>query len=69
MRKSIFDSDITLNLISSSSQTDDTLPFRNSLLGEYAMLMAEPPLGLGLPEYEIKQLAESSLQCAFAIRR
>ncbi|KAK2459794.1 hypothetical protein APHAL10511_008226 [Amanita phalloides] len=34
--------------------TDDILPFRTSLLGEYALLMAQPPLGLGLSEEEHK---------------
>ncbi|KAF7348062.1 Metallo-dependent hydrolase [Mycena sanguinolenta] len=32
--------------------TDDTLPFRTSLPGEYALLLASPPLGLGLSEPE-----------------
>ncbi|KAJ7583564.1 Metallo-dependent hydrolase [Mycena floridula] len=42
--------------------TDDTLPFRNSLLGEYALLMAKPPLGLGLNEAEIARIADWSVK-------
>jgi len=45
--------------------TDDTLPFRNSLLGEYAMLMAAPPLGLGLQEDEIERIAKMGMECRF----
>ena len=46
-------------------QTDDILPFRNSLLGEYALLMAEAPLGLGLTEAEIEKLAKMSMDSRF----
>ncbi|KAG6843195.1 hypothetical protein H0H93_001913, partial [Arthromyces matolae] len=38
--------------------TDDVLPFRTSLLGEYALLMAPPPLGLGLTGDEVSVIAE-----------
>ncbi|KAG8908491.1 hypothetical protein FRB99_005849 [Tulasnella sp. 403] len=37
--------------------TDDTLPFRTSMTAEYALLMAEPPLGLGLTTDEMKEIA------------
>ncbi|KAF7982422.1 hypothetical protein HWV62_28543 [Athelia sp. TMB] len=40
--------------------TDDTLPFRNSLLGEYALLLAARPLGLGLSEDEVRRVAAGS---------
>ncbi|OBZ79487.1 Adenosine deaminase-like protein [Grifola frondosa] len=45
--------------------TDDILPFRNSLLGEYALLMAEPPLGLGLTEPEVEKIARMGMGCRF----
>jgi len=45
--------------------TDDILPFRNSLLGEYALLLAERPLGLGLTEDEVSRIAAMSLECRF----
>ncbi|KAJ7750956.1 Metallo-dependent hydrolase [Mycena maculata] len=32
--------------------TDDAVPFQTSLLTEYALLLARPPLGLGLSEIE-----------------
>ncbi|KZV97417.1 Metallo-dependent hydrolase [Exidia glandulosa HHB12029] len=41
--------------------TDDTLPFRTSLAGEYALLLAKPPLGLGLSEDEVSAIAERGL--------
>ncbi|KAF7794698.1 hypothetical protein EIP86_005836 [Pleurotus ostreatoroseus] len=47
--------------------TDDTLPFRNSLLGEYALLMAAPPLGLGLSETEIEEIARMSMASRFPL--
>lgn len=46
-------------------QTDDTLPFRNSLLGEYALLMAAPPLGLGLNENEVAKIAKMGMEARF----
>ena len=39
------------------SQTDDILPFRTNLLGEYAMLLAPAPCGLGLSEDEVVRIA------------
>ncbi|TDL25480.1 Metallo-dependent hydrolase [Rickenella mellea] len=45
--------------------TDDILPFRNSLIGEYALLLAQPPLGLGVTEDKVQKLAEMSLQNRF----
>lgn len=45
--------------------TDDILPFRNSLVGEYALLLAEPPFGLGLSEDEIKRIAEMGFESRF----
>ena len=50
-----------------SSQTDDVLPFRNSLLGEYALLLAQKPLGLGLDEEQVRKVAEGSLAARFKI--
>ncbi|KAF9449335.1 Metallo-dependent hydrolase [Macrolepiota fuliginosa MF-IS2] len=46
--------------------TDDILPFRNSLTAEYALLLAEPPLGLGLTEGEVRMIAEMSLYSRFS---
>ncbi|KAG7090529.1 hypothetical protein E1B28_009638 [Marasmius oreades] len=48
--------------------TDDVLPFRNSLLAEYALLMAQAPLGLGLSEGEVARIAEMSMQSSFSRR-
>ncbi|KAI0761650.1 Metallo-dependent hydrolase [Trametes elegans] len=45
--------------------TDDILPFRNSLLGEYAMLLALPPLGLGLTEAEVEKIAKMGMDSRF----
>ena len=47
------------------SQTDDILPFRNSILGEYALLMAPKPLGLGLTESEVETVARMGMECRF----
>ncbi|KAG2024030.1 adenosine deaminase-like protein [Coprinopsis cinerea AmutBmut pab1-1] len=47
--------------------TDDTLPFRTSLLGEYALLLAPAPLGLGLTEDEVREIAGMSMNCRFKI--
>ena len=38
------------------------------MLGEYALLMAQPPLGLGLTEEEVSRLAEMGMQCRFPTR-
>jgi hypothetical protein len=35
------------------------------MLGEYALLMASPPLGLGLAEDEIRKIAHMSLLSSF----
>ncbi len=48
-----------------SKQTDDILPFRNSILGEYALLMAPKPIGLGLTESEIETVARMGLESRF----
>ncbi|KAF7364557.1 Metallo-dependent hydrolase [Mycena venus] len=45
--------------------TDDTLPFRTSLTGEYALLLAAQPLGLGLSEGEVRRIAEMSMAARF----
>ncbi|KAJ3859709.1 hypothetical protein EV359DRAFT_50422 [Lentinula novae-zelandiae] len=41
--------------------TDDTLPFRTSLTAEYALLLAPPPLGLGLTREQVRKVAEGSI--------
>lgn len=46
-------------------QTDDTLPFRNSIIEEYAMLLATPPLGLGLSNQAAERLAQMSMAARF----
>src|SRR5580692_9248242 len=46
-------------------QTDDILPFRNSILGEYALLMAPNPVGLGLTESEIETVARMGMRSRF----
>ena len=46
-------------------QTDDTLPFRNNIIGEYAMLLATPPLGLGLSNQVAERLAQMSMAARF----
>lgn len=45
--------------------TDDILPFRTSVEEEYALLMAAPPLGLGLSEDEVGIVARMSLSNRF----
>jgi len=45
--------------------TDDILPFRNSVLAEYALLMAPIPVGLGLSESEIETVARMGMQSRF----
>ena len=47
------------------SQTDDTLPFRNNIIGEYAMLLAAPPLGLGLSNQIAERLAQMGMAARF----
>lgn len=53
------------SIIEDITQTDDILPFRTSLLAEYALLLAQPPLGLGLTENEVKEIGEMSLRARF----
>jgi hypothetical protein len=50
------------------SQTDDILPFRNSMLGEYALLMAPEPFGLGLTENEVETIARMGMESRFRSR-
>ncbi|KAL4254947.1 Adenosine/adenine deaminase [Abortiporus biennis] len=45
--------------------TDDTLPFKNSLVGEYALLMAPAPIGLGLSEQEVERIAKMGMDSRF----
>jgi len=45
--------------------TDDILVFRNSILGEYALLMAPKPVGLGLTESEIETVARMGMESRF----
>jgi len=45
--------------------TDDTLVFRNTLAGEYALLLAQPPLGLGLTDEEVAKVAAMSMAGRF----
>jgi len=45
--------------------TDDTLPFRTNLTGEYALLLAKPPLGLGLRREKVAQIAQGSMNARF----
>jgi len=47
--------------------TDDILPFRTNLLGEYAMLLAPAPYGLGLSEYEVERIAAMGHRSRFQI--
>ncbi|KAH0838685.1 hypothetical protein J3R83DRAFT_7012 [Lanmaoa asiatica] len=47
------------------SQTDDILPFRTTLLAEYALLLAKPPLGLGLSRSEVQKIAEMGMNARF----
>lgn len=45
--------------------TDDTLPFRTTLLAEYAQLLAKPPLGLGLGREQVKRIAAMGMEARF----
>ncbi|KAG8864887.1 hypothetical protein FRB96_003473 [Tulasnella sp. 330] len=45
--------------------TDDVLVFQTSLTAEYALLLAQPPLGIGLSESQIKEIAESGMRSRF----
>jgi adenosine deaminase len=46
-------------------QTDDILPFKTSLVGEYAMLLALAPYGLGLTEEQVQRIAEMGMNARF----
>ncbi|KAG9010015.1 hypothetical protein FRB90_008041 [Tulasnella sp. 427] len=46
--------------------TDDILPFRTSLTAEYALLLAEPPLGLGLTEEQVEKIAKFGMESRFS---
>jgi adenosine deaminase len=52
-------------LTSRPSQTDDILPFRNSLLGEYALLLAPRPHGLGMSKNEVVRIAQMGMDARF----
>ncbi|KAG2065864.1 Metallo-dependent hydrolase [Suillus decipiens] len=45
--------------------TDDALPFRTSCLGEYSLLLAQPPLGLGLSRDDVARVAQMGMDAAF----
>ncbi|KAG1758462.1 Metallo-dependent hydrolase [Suillus occidentalis] len=45
--------------------TDDALPFRTSCLGEYSLLLAQPPLGLGLSRDDVAKVARMGMDAAF----
>jgi len=45
--------------------TDDILLFRNSILGEYALLIAPKPVGLGLTESEVETVARMGMESRF----
>lgn len=45
--------------------TDDILPFRTTLTAEYALLLAAPPLGLGLGLDEVRSIAENGMASRF----
>ncbi|KAI5831740.1 Metallo-dependent hydrolase [Schizophyllum commune Tattone D] len=45
--------------------TDDALPFRTNLVAEYALLLAAPPLGLGLSEAEVAKIAQMGMDSRF----
>ena len=50
-----------------NSQTDDILPFRTNLVGEYAILLAPAPCGLGLTEDEVERIAAMGNRSRFQI--
>ncbi|KAG1789315.1 Metallo-dependent hydrolase [Suillus plorans] len=45
--------------------TYDALPFRTSCLGEYSLLLAQPPLGLGLSRDDVARIARMGMDAAF----
>ena len=48
-------------------QTDDILLFHTNLLGEYAILLAPAPCGLGLSEDEVERIAAMGHRSRFQI--
>lgn len=49
--------------------TDDPLPFRTQLVSEYAILLAQPPYGLGYNEELVREIADSAYNSKFKFRR
>ncbi|KAG8220191.1 Metallo-dependent hydrolase [Butyriboletus roseoflavus] len=45
--------------------TDDILPFRTTLLAEYAFLLAKPPYGLGLSRSEVRKIGQMGMNARF----
>ncbi|KAF8313513.1 Metallo-dependent hydrolase [Cantharellus anzutake] len=45
--------------------TDDTLPFETNLVAEYALLLAQPPLGLGFDEEKVRRIARMGFEYRF----
>ncbi|TFK28646.1 adenosine deaminase-like protein [Coprinopsis marcescibilis] len=45
--------------------TDDSLVFRTNLVAEYALLLAQPPLGLGFTESEVREIARMGMDSRF----
>lgn len=46
-------------------QTDDTLPFRTTLMAEYALLIADAPLGLAMSEEDVRRIAAWGVESRF----
>ncbi|KAG2030088.1 hypothetical protein BDR03DRAFT_1017557 [Suillus americanus] len=46
------------------NRTDDALPFRTSCLGEHSLLLAQPPLGLGLSRDDAARIVRMGLDAA-----
>ena len=38
------------------------------MTGEYALLMAAPPLGLGMSEEEVGKVARMGMECRFRVK-
>lgn len=51
--------------VSLPTQTDDTLPFRTSLMAEYALLLADAPLGLAMKEQDVGRIAAWGVEGRF----
>lgn len=45
--------------------TDDPLPFRTDLMKELAILLAQPPLGLGLSKDSVRSIADNGEKFMF----